>query len=288
MCQGRPARADAGAHALGQTRAQALRVRVGLGREDLEHRRSGRRHRQGVAEERAADRDHVGALAVGALDLRQQTSAMSSRHAPGAERHAAGDRLAAGDEVGLEGPHPGEPTGADHLRVGLVERQQRAGLARERAQRLVEARLGQDQPEVVGQGRLGEDEGDVAALQRPRQRLGVVERARSPSVRRRSSAGRAPRGPARRRSSSSTSVWSKWPVVVAVEHEHLVASGHDPGHADRLGVRLRGRERVLPLRQAVAAAELLGDDDRVLVRAAGTGGRAPCGRETARTSGSGA
>ena len=56
------------------------------------------------------------------------------------------------------------------------------------------------------------------------------------------------------------------PVVLAVEEQDLVAAGERPRDADRLGVRVRRAQRELPLRQAVAAAELLGDPQRVLVR----------------------
>ncbi len=53
-------------------------------------------------------------------------------------------------------------------------------------------------------------------------------------------------------------------VVLAVEHEDLVASGDDSRHADGLRVRVGRRARVLPLRQPEAPSELLGHDDRVL------------------------
>jgi hypothetical protein len=53
-------------------------------------------------------------------------------------------------------------------------------------------------------------------------------------------------------------------VVPAVEHQHDFASGHLAGEADHLGVRLRGGERELPLRQPVAPGQVLGDRDRVL------------------------
>ena len=53
-------------------------------------------------------------------------------------------------------------------------------------------------------------------------------------------------------------------VILPVEHQDLVAGGQDPRDADHLGVGLGRRQRVLPLREPVAAAELLGHDDRVL------------------------
>jgi len=52
-------------------------------------------------------------------------------------------------------------------------------------------------------------------------------------------------------------------VVLAVEHHHAVAAGDRARHPQRLGVRLRGRERELPHRQPEAVAERAGDRGRV-------------------------
>jgi hypothetical protein len=54
------------------------------------------------------------------------------------------------------------------------------------------------------------------------------------------------------------------PVVLAVEQQHDLAACELAGQADDLGVGLGRRRGELPLRQPVAAREVLGDDDRVL------------------------
>ena len=55
-------------------------------------------------------------------------------------------------------------------------------------------------------------------------------------------------------------------VVLGVEHQHDLPAGQLPGEADHFGVRLGRRQRELPLRQPIAAGQVLGDCDRVLAR----------------------
>ena len=52
-------------------------------------------------------------------------------------------------------------------------------------------------------------------------------------------------------------------VVLRVEHQHDLPSRQLAGEADHLGVRLGGRQGELPLGQALAIGEVIGDDDRV-------------------------
>ena len=277
MCQGRPVRSTPARMPSARRAPSRCVLRVGLGRQHLEHGRLRRRHREGVAEERAADGDHVGALAVGSLRLRQDLGDLVG-HAPGAERHSAGDRLAAGHEVGLEVPQRGQAARPDDLRVRLVEGQQRPGLAREpRAGPRGSPASGRIRPKLLVSAGSVEHEGHLVALEGPSQRVGVVEGHDDRLLD--DAPGQAPLlGHEVAVGVELDECLVEVAVVVAVEHEHLLAPGHDAGDADRLGVGLRRRQRVLPLRQAVAAAELLGDDDRVFGRAGGTGCRAPCAR----------
>ena len=94
--------------------------------------------------------------------------------AVGADRHAAGDRLADGHDVGAQaaGARAAADAGAEGVR--LVVDEQRAGLVAELAHGLEEARLGRHDADV-GHRRLHEHAGDVARRERGAQRLDVVE-----------------------------------------------------------------------------------------------------------------
>ena len=92
---------------------------------------------------------------------------------------------------------------------------------------------------VVGQGRLGQDQGDVPSLEGVAQRRDIIERDDHGLL---DSGGRdtpllGPE-PAIRPALDQSLV--EMAEVVAVEQEHLVAAGDDPGDPDRLGVRLAG------------------------------------------------
>ncbi len=255
---------DRGAHAVGQAATQALRLRVGRRCQDLGQHRAGGGHGQGIREERAADGDQVRALAVGTLDLGQDVGDRIG-HAPGAEGHAAGDRLAHGQDVRRQAPGGGQPARPDDLRMRLVDGQERPLIASHRPQRVVVAGVGQDQAMVVGQGGLRQDQSDLAALERSRQRLDVVERHEHGLLdHRRGHAALLRHQPPSHITLDEGLV--EVAQIVAVEEQHLVAAGGHPGDADGLRVGLAGRERVLPLRQAIPTSQLLGDDDGILGR----------------------
>ena len=184
-------------------------------------------------------------------------------------------------------PHSrGEAARTEHLRMGLVVGEQRAGRPCQLAHPGVEALVRQHQPVVVRHRGLGHHDRDVAAIQRR------LERARSLkgtsttcSV---TSAGRpcssGTRRPSRR---ARRAPWSKCPWYLPSNISTLsrpVDHARDPDH---LGVGLRRRQRVLPLGEAVAARQLLGHARSRPRSATGTGCRAPSASLTARTTGLG-
>ena len=237
-------------------------MRVGLRREHLAHRGARRRHRERVAEEGAARRDG-GLLVVAAARTLEGLGDLRG-HAVGAQRHAARDRFPDRDQVGREAPGPREPAGAHDLRVGLVVGEQGPGLARDRAEPVVEAVDGELEADLVREGGLRDHDRDLARLEGRPHGVEVVE-----------GHDHGPGGGVSREArllgheltvDELDQGLVEMPVVLPVEEEHLLAAGRDARDADRLGVRVRRRQGELPLRQAVAAAELLGDPDRVLVR----------------------
>ena len=135
-------------------------MRVCVRREHLGERGTGRGHAQRVAEQRAA-RGKLAGYAVEAAAALEGGGELGA-HAVGAERQAAADGLADRHDVGLEAPLADKAARPADERVGLVEHEQRPRLAREAAQGVVEARVGQHDA-FVGQRRLGEDAGVGAA-----------------------------------------------------------------------------------------------------------------------------
>ena len=126
-----PVGVDGGAHPAGEPGTEPLRVRVRVGGQDLGHHGAGSRHRERVAEDRAAGGNEVEPLPVRALALLEHGRDLVGRP-PCPERQAARDGLADGDEVRFEAPLPHEPARSDHLRVRLVVGEERSGLAGER------------------------------------------------------------------------------------------------------------------------------------------------------------
>ena len=186
MCHGSPCRSTEARIPSGQPRAQALRVRVGLGRQDLGQVGARRGHRERVAEDRAAGRDQVRRArrpgpCAGRGPRRSRRSCPRRRTA---RRRRSTCRIVT--RSGSQAPRRVSPPGADDLRVGLVEREQRAGLAGQSPERVVEPVVGQEQPDVVRDRGLRQHERDVAPLERARQRLDVVERDDDRAARRRS------------------------------------------------------------------------------------------------------
>ena len=98
----------------------------------------------------------VGAVALGEF----------CAHAPDACRHAASDRLAEHEKIGLEVETLRVTARAGRDGVRFVDQQQRACLASKSAERVMEARLGQHHA-AIGEHRLGDDAGDVLARRGP-------------------------------------------------------------------------------------------------------------------------
>ena len=120
-------------------------------------------------------------------------SAIAVGRAPRPEREAARDRLADDEEVGIEAPLRRQPARTEDLGVGLVDREQRAGLAGQAPELGVEAVVGEQQADVVGDRRLGQDDRDVAPFEGTRQRRRVVERDEDRADDRVARGSRAPR-----------------------------------------------------------------------------------------------
>ena len=186
-------------------------------------------------------------------------------HAVGAERHAAGDRLADRQQIRVEAVLGRVAAGPAADGVRLVDRQQRARLAGELAQRLVKARLGQDDADV-GQRRLGQHQRDVAGGELALECLDVVELDhpgrlgelhRWADVARPGDDGVAVEG---------GEGLVDGAVVAVVEDQDLRPAGDLAGDPDREAVGVGGRERELPVAAAEAAGQLLADHDRVLAR----------------------
>ena len=129
-----------------------------VGGEDLAEGRARGGERQRVAGQRAADAADVDE--VGVRRARRCARPTLGAHAVGADRDAAGDRLADRHEVGAQAPGGRAAARPGAERVRLVDDQQRAGAVAGRAQAVEEAGLGQDDADV-GQRRLGQHAGDL-------------------------------------------------------------------------------------------------------------------------------
>ena len=191
---------DAGLEAL----AERDHARERLLGQHLGERRAHRGERQHVGGQRAADPADVG-------DLVGDRGLDALRHlggeAVGRGGHAAGERLADRQQVGLEAVRGGVAAGPRGDRVRLVDDQQRAGGAGRGAQRVVVAGLGQHDADV-GQRRLGEHARDVAVGELALERLDVVELDDARRLRRRhrrADVALARDAPRRRRRASRTS-----------------------------------------------------------------------------------
>ncbi len=129
---------------------------------------------------------------------------------------------------------------------------------------LVEAVVRQQEAHVVGEYRLGDHHRHLAPGQRALQGLEVVERyderAGGDVVRQAGLLGHQPAV------LELDQYVVEVAVVLAVEEQHLLATGRGPSDPDHLGVGARRRQRELPQRQAVATCQLARDPDRVLGR----------------------
>ena len=149
--------------------------------------------------------------------------------AVGADRDAAGDRLAERQDVGVKPRAAVQPPGAGADGVRLVDDQQRAGVARELAQAVVEAGVGQHDADV-GQRRLGQHARDVARRQPAssasrslNSTTAVVSRRVAPAARHCPAAGDGT--PV---ASSEIERLVDGAVVAVVEHQHLRPAGELP------------------------------------------------------------
>ena len=234
-------------------RDHALEGRVG---EHLAERGAGRREREGVAGERAA---HTARVLVVGVSLIRDPLGQLARDAVGTDRHSAADRLAERHRVRLEPPGGGAAAGPGGERVRLVDDQERAVLAAEEAHLLHVARLRQHDSDVRERG-LHQEARHVLVLERPLQRADVVElrhprglggverRAHEPGPR----AGEALLVEDHERLVDRA-------VVAPVEHTDSRPAGHVAAHADHPAVRVRGRERELPVREPEATRQLGAD-----------------------------
>jgi hypothetical protein len=161
-----------GGHALAE-RCSALER---LLREDVEEGSASGRHRQGVPKQRAARRHLVhedpghGARLLRGRDQRGDLVA----HSVGGKRDAGREGLAEREEVRREPPGAGETAVGAHKRVGLVDREEGAGVPGRPPELFVVSRLGQKKP-GVGHRRLGQGERHVARVERRRESGDVVE-----------------------------------------------------------------------------------------------------------------
>ena len=142
-----------------------------VGGQDLAEGGPGGRQRQRVAGQRPADPADVRILD---RDRAADAGGDLGAEAVGGRRDAAADRLADDDDVRLQAPGTGRPAGAGADGVGLVDDQERPRPARDVADGVEVARLGQDDPDV-GQGGLEQDGRDVAVGQRRLESVDIVE-----------------------------------------------------------------------------------------------------------------
>ena len=184
-------------------------------------------------------------------------SAIVAAHAVGRGRDPAPDRLADDEHVGLEAPRAGRAGGAGADGVGLIDDEDRVGLPGQVADRVVIAGLGQDDADVRERG-LDEHGGDVAVLERSGEAVDVVE-VHDPG--RLGDIDRCP-DQALPRTNTTVRVEDRErlidrAVVALVVDDDLAAAADVAGQADREAVRIRGRQRELPGRQAEPPLELL-------------------------------
>ena len=250
-------------HAVGPAFAQREHAVERLVRQHLAERRPRGRQRQRVAGQRPADPADVrvlvarrGADPVGDL----------GREPVRRDRDPATDRLADHEQVGFEAPglrRPARP-GAD--RVGLVDQQERAGPPGQLADGVEVSVVRQHDPDV-GERRFEQHDRDVAILQCAFEAVDVVE---LDDARRLGDVDLRPdRALARHRPAAVVEHRERLvdgAVVAVVVDDDLRPSGDLAAEAQREAVRVRGRQRELPVGQPEAALELLADPDRVLGR----------------------
>jgi hypothetical protein len=242
------------AHAGDEALAERDHDLEGAGGEDVLERRARGGQRQRVAGQRAADAADVDE--VGVLEAVDAVADLGG-HAVGADRDAAGDRLADRDEVRPQAPRGRAAAGPRAERVRLVGDQQRARVVARGAQPVVEARLGQDDADV-GQRRLGEHAGDLLVDQQALNGVEVVELAHARGERRVDGGSHVAGARARAYAAVERDERLVDGAVVAVaEDEHVRPPRHRPAQAQCPAVGVGGGQREAPQRHAEAAAELL-------------------------------
>ena len=233
--------------------------RVDRRRHQHRERRAHRRHRQQVAAQRGADARMARRRGLlGAHRAFGPFGAEAVRRAG----HAAADRLAEHDRVGLQAMRTCVAAGAAADGVGFVEHQRGAVVADQRLRGAPVAGLGQHHADV-GQRRLGQHASDVAAGQRGFECGEVVELddhgVRGEVVDLAEQAV-ALGGPARDQVDEHVVDGA---VVAAVEDDQLAPPAGRAQPAQHEPVGIGGRRRELPERQPEALGQQLTDHGRV-------------------------
>ena len=252
-------------HALdapGVARGQGDHVgEVLLGEHVLERGARGRGGER-IAGERAADAALVDEVGVG---VAEDAGGELLGDAVGADRHAAGEGLADGHDVGLQAARAGAAADAPAEGVRLVVDEQRAGLVAQRRDGLEEAGLGGTMPMLVIAGSMSTtatSRGASAARSASTSLnsttlvvcVGSTAGPRCPAW---PSACR----PARRRR------WSRRPCRGSTrEDEHVRPLLDHAGHAQHEAVGVGRRQCELPVGQAEAVLQLGADGGGVLGR----------------------
>ena len=170
--QGSPCRAAAASIPSASSAPSAAVRSNAAWRVHVRERRDDGRERERVGVGRPAGRDprHAAVRVAVALEVVAEVGG----HPVRADGHAAAEALAERDHVRLEPPRARAAAVGDGLRVGLVQDQQRAVLAREPADLGVEAGHGQHDADVRQRG-LRDHGGDLVAREHARERVRVVE-----------------------------------------------------------------------------------------------------------------
>ena len=186
-------------------------------------------------------------------------------HPPHCGRHSARDRLAANPQVRLKSVDAGVAAIAGRDGVGFVDQQQRAGVAGQPAERIVETVVGQDHRRICHH-RLGDDARNVARRERVLERGKVVELDNCSA--RREVAMLTEQAGAGLRSSlvELDHAFVDGAVIAAVEHQDLGPPGDRARDPQGEAVCIGRRQRNLPHRQPEGLAEQLPDYRRVFGR----------------------
>lgn len=186
-------------------------------------------------------------------------------HAVDGARNAAGQHLAQHQHIGLEVKLARATFRTHGDGVRLVDEQQSAGSARQAAHRLMKTRFRRHHADI-GHMRLGEHHGDVARRERGFERRDIVELDDFRGVLEIETVGA---DTVLRRHAAVAELdlcFVHRPVILAVEHQHLVAAGDQAGNADGEAVGIGRRDGHLPVGQAEEPGKAACHDDGVFRR----------------------